>query len=430
MAQSGGFMSPVDGSEVPLSSLVSIPMFALAGVLLLTAFRRIGGMTFAIWQVMLAGATVVVVSGSITASRALEAINWDVMIFLSGMFVVGEALDRSGVLDEWSSRILARCSTGKGVLAGVVAGSAGLSAVLMNDTLAIIGTPLVLNVARRNGWKPAPLLLGLAFGVTVGSVASPIGNPQNLLIALESGLPNPFMTFALWLLVPSVVNVALCFFVLWWAYGKDLDVAVSPPPLAPAPKGALARAARFAMGAILVLIATKVILVAVGSGFELPLTWIAVAGALPVLVGTPQRVTVVRNMDWSTLVFFAAMFVLMQAVWDTGALQLWIGVGDVTSVPSILWGSALLSQLTSNVPAVALGLPLLDHASAGPEQYMALAAGSTLAGNLFILGAASNVIVIQNAERQGETIGFWQFSRLGIPLTLASLLVCGSVLWW
>lgn len=429
MAHSGEAMPVVQSIEEPVNALFSIPMFVLAGVLLLTAVRRVGGMTFAIWQVMLAGAVVVVATGSITAGRALEAINWDVMIFLSGMFVVGEALDRSGVLDEWSSRLMRGCSSGKAVLGWVVVGSAVLSALLMNDTLAIIGTPLVLKVARHNGWKPAPLLLALAFGVTVGSVASPIGNPQNLLIALESELPNPFVTFALWLLIPTAVNVGLCFFILWWAYGRDLAGSVVPQEASPVPRGALARCSRISVAAIVALIVVKVVLVALDTGFELPLTWIAVAGAFPVLAGAPQRVAVVRNMDWTTLVFFAAMFVLMQAVWDTGAMQQLIGKGDITSVPTLLWGSAALSQITSNVPAVALSLPLLRE-SASAEHYMALAAGSTLAGNLFILGAASNVIVIQNAEKQGETIGFWEFSRLGVPLTIVSLLVCWAVLGW
>ncbi len=412
-----------------MREFLSIPMLALAGVLLLTAVRKVGGMRFAIWQVMLAGAVVVLLSGRISGPRALEAINWDVMVFLAGMFVVGQALERSGLLDGWANRVVRGCKTGNGVLAWVVGGSALLSALLMNDTLAIIGTPLVVKLAQRNGWKTAPLLLGLAFGVTVGSVMSPIGNPQNLLIALESGISNPFLTFAVWLGLPTLLNVGLTYVLLWWFYGRKGEFSnLVQVERADVPRGRLASSTRVGVGAILVLICVKIGLVALGSHFELPLTWIAVAGAAPILLWSPQRVAVVRGMDWSTLVFFAAMFVLMQSVWDTGAMQVLIGGGNVGSIPGVLWGSAGLSQLMSNVPAVALGLPLLGQAGAGVGEYMALAAGSTLAGNLFILGAASNVIIIQNAEKSGQTLGFWEFSRLGIPLTLATMGLCWAAL--
>lgn len=406
-------------------------MLALAGVLLLTAVRKVGRFTFSIWQVMLGGAVVVLASGAISGPRALEAINWDVMVFLFGMFVVGEALDRSGLLDSWASKALARAKRGSGVLWWVILGSALLSALLMNDTLAIVGTPLVIRVAHRNGWKAAPLLLGLAFGVTVGSVMSPIGNPQNLLIALGGGMTNAFVTFLLHLVLPTIINIGITFALLWLFYGRSvLAGGVKERPIPPEPRTRLARATRIGVGAVCAMVILKIGLVSLGAQWELPLTWIALAGALPILVWAPERFAVLKKMDWTTLVFFASMFVLMQAVWDTGAFQAILGKGDVSSIPTILWGSVGLSQLMSNVPAVALGLPMLADIGAQPVHYMALAAGSTLAGNLFILGAASNVIIIQGAEKLGETVGFWEFSRIGVPLTLLNVLICwGSLAW-
>jgi Na+/H+ antiporter NhaD/arsenite permease-like protein len=125
-----------------------------------------------------------------------------------------------------------------------------------------------------------------------------------------------------------------------------------------------------------------------------------------------------QNIDWYTLVFFAAMFVLMASVWQSGFFQMFFGAGSVTSVPAILAASVILSQFISNVPFVALFLPMILQAGGTVGQLMALAAGSTLAGNLTILGAASNVIIIQNAEKQGETLTFFEFAKLGVPLTL------------
>lgn len=119
------------------------------------------------------------------------------------------------------------------------------------------------------------------------------------------------------------------------------------------------------------------------------------------------------------------MFVLMQSVWNSGFFQGVIESSHVSidSIPAILVISVLLSQLISNVPLVALYMPMLLNAGAGTKELVALAAGSTVAGNLLILGAASNIIIIQNAEKHGETLSFMEFAKVGIPLTVANVLV-------
>jgi Na+/H+ antiporter NhaD/arsenite permease-like protein len=119
------------------------------------------------------------------------------------------------------------------------------------------------------------------------------------------------------------------------------------------------------------------------------------------------------------------MFVLMESVWETGFFQSLIAQADadIASLPLILAVSVVLSQFISNVPLVALYLPMLMHAGAGVGQMMALAAGSTIAGNLSLLGAASNIIVVQNAEKRGETITFFDFLKVGVPLTIVNVLV-------
>ena len=146
--------------------------------------------------------------------------------------------------------------------------------------------------------------------------------------------------------------------------------------------------------------------------------------ALPILTLSPKRLKIVRGVDWSTLIFFAAMFIVMESVWLTGLLQSVITEmnSNVLSIFAILLIGVLASQLISNVPLVALYLPLLTNAGATTTELMALAAGSTIAGNLFILGAASNVIIIQNAEKKtGETLTFFEFAKIGIPLTMLQI---------
>jgi Na+/H+ antiporter NhaD/arsenite permease-like protein len=138
---------------------------------------------------------------------------------------------------------------------------------------------------------------------------------------------------------------------------------------------------------------------------------------------SPARLNLLKSLDWSTLLFFAAMFVLTSSVWQTGIMQRLVSELriDLTTIPAIMLLSASLSQLISNVPLVALYLPMLANPS--PEALMALAAGSTIAGNLLILGAASNVIIIQHAEKHEATLGFFEFARIGIPLGLVNLLI-------
>ncbi|MBI4919323.1 anion permease, partial [archaeon] len=134
----------------------------------------------------------------------------------------------------------------------------------------------------------------------------------------------------------------------------------------------------------------------------------------------------IKNLDWHTLIFFAAMFVLMESVWDSGFFQYIITSSSInlTSTLMILIVSVILSQLISNVPLVALYMPVLLHLGAGTKELMALAAGSTIAGNFLVLGAASNVIIIQNAEKKsGETLTFLDFAKIGIPLTIINLVI-------
>jgi Na+/H+ antiporter NhaD/arsenite permease-like protein len=177
---------------------------------------------------------------------------------------------------------------------------------------------------------------------------------------------------------------------------------------------------------VLVLVVLKIVTVLLQLQIEFRLTYIALASALPILIGSPLRWKIVKKIDWPTLVFFAAMFVLMEAVWLSGFFQRLITQSDlgITSTSMILSTSVLLSQFISNVPMVALYQPLLLHAGVSMKGFMALAAGSTIAGNFFILGAASNVIIIQNAEKKSHhTLTFWDFAKVGIPLTTINIII-------
>jgi Na+/H+ antiporter NhaD/arsenite permease-like protein len=403
-----------------------VSIIILAIVFLLIAVRRIGNLKFQIWQIMSLGAIAVLVTGQIAPLEALKAINIDVMLFLFGMFVVGEALESSGYLSYLSYRIFRRAHSLDTLVLTILFVMGLMSAFLMNDTLAIIGTPVVLLLAQKANTTPKILMLSLAFAITIGSVMSPIGNPQNLLIAINGGVKNPFITFFRYLLLPTVINLFLAYVFLRLFYRRHFNhqpVQQEPEPIKD-PK--LAHLSRISLILLVVLVAVKIALVFLGVEIDFRLTYIALAAAFPLIAFSPKRFSILRKIDWFTLIFFAAMFILMESVWDSGVFQRLINGTNLnlTSTIMVMAVSVLLSQFISNVPLVALYLPMLMQLGVSTEELMALAAGSTIAGNLSILGAASNVIIIQNAEQKsGQTLTFLEFIRIGIPLTAVNILV-------
>lgn len=403
---------------------MNLSILTLFAVFVLIAVRKIGHFNIRIWQSMTCGAAMVLATGEISGLDALKAIDFNVMLFLFGMFVVGQALVASGYLYALAYHLFNRMTSVPQLVCGILFGAALSSALLMNDTLAIIGTPLVLRLAREHNINSKLLLLTLAYAITIGSVMSPLGNPQNFLIASQGGLPAPFLTFFKVLAVPTLINLAVTYLVLRLAYRQQFITAM---PLTHNPvellDKKLAKLAQASLFLLIGLITLNIILSAMHSTMQLKLSHIALIAALPPILFSPARLHLLKSLDWSTLLFFAAMFVLMSSVWQTGIMQQQVNEShiDLTTIPAIMLLSASLSQLISNVPLVALYLPMLTNPS--PESLMALAAGSTIAGNLLILGAASNVIIIQHAEKHEATLGFFEFARVGIPLGFTNLLI-------
>ena len=380
---------------------------------------------------MLLGAIAVLVARQISPADAVRSINTDVILFLFGVFIVGRALEESGYLAHLAWRLFSRARTMNMLVLAIIFGTGVFSAFLMNDTLAVIGTPLALSLSRKLETPPKMLLLSLAFAVTIGSVASPIGNPQNLLIAIHGHIANPFITFFRYLLLPTLLNLALAYGLIQLFYRRHLQHRIITYPEAVITDAGLARVAKASLILLVALVAVKIMLVFTGA-FDMKLTYIALIAALPIVLFSPRRFEIVRRIDWSTLVFFAAMFILVQSVWDSGYVQkAMTGLRlDLTSNAQIMGASVLLSQLISNVPLVALYLPVLAGLGGSVANMMALAAGSTIAGNFTILGAASNIIIIQNAEKNaGETLTFWDFVKIGAPLTVVNVAVYWGFLW-
>lgn len=416
--------------------LLPLPVIYLAIVLLLTAVRQLFRFRMPIWLIMSGGAIASLVTLQIPPGEALRAVNIDVMLFLFGMFVVGRALEESGLLLSLAYRLFGRTRRTGGLVLAILFGAGILSAFLMNDTIAVIGTPLAIYFSRKHSISPTLLLLALAFAVTTGSVMSPIGNPQNLLVALHTQMGNPFLPFFARLALPTVVNLLVTFLALRVFFPRDFHPKELNHVEEPIRDAGLARLSAASLILLVVMVVAKIVLVSAGSGLDFRLTYIALAACAPVLLGSRKRWEILARIDWPTLVFFVALFILMQSVWNSGFLQSLMGGRQLDSVPAILGASVAGSQLVSNVPFVALYLPLLAQVSSSPRLILALAAGSTIAGNFLILGAASNVIIVQGAESTKDEggdaeparLGFFTFARVGIPLTIVQLLVYWAAL--
>ena len=405
---------------------MNLSVAVLLLVFLLIAIRQVGALRLQIWHIMTAGALMVLVMGEITSAEALKAVDMDVMVFLFAMFVVGHALEESGYLSHLSYQYFKRARSLSVLLMMVIGGSACASALLMNDTLAVVGTPVMLLLARKHEMPAKPLLIALMFSVTIGSVMSPIGNPQNLLIAINGNVQSPFVTFLAWLFIPTILNLVFLYWFLKRRYRGDLHEEGLKHSQEPIRDHEMAVLSKLSLQFLVLLVFVKIIMGIMGIDAGLRLTHIAVAAALPLLVGSSRRFWLIKNIDWATLAFFVSMFVLMESVWNSGFFQSLLSrMNDsLTSYHAILGVSVLLSQFISNVPLVALYHPMLTASGVLVPGLMALAAGSTIAGNLTILGAASNVIVIQAAERRNKvTISFMEFLSVGFPVTMVNILI-------
>ncbi|MCX6769794.1 MAG: SLC13 family permease [Candidatus Micrarchaeota archaeon] len=401
--------------------------YALALVILLIVLRRVGGLEVPIWAAMCIGAALVLLAGAISPQAALDSIDFPLILFLFGTFAIARALEISGLLEDFAYKAFGRAENYSGLLIIILFGAGLLSAILMNDPFAVIGTPLVILMSRKLGMDPKPFLFALIFSITIGSALTPIGNPQNLLIATKSGMSAPFLAFAQYLLLPTLVNLAIAYFVLKLFYpdkekGRKFGLNTN---ISMVRDSGLAFLGKLSVALFVLLIIARIVGGVLGFETLIPLPAIAIIGALPVLIFSKRRVEVARTLDWETLVLFCAMFVLMQAVWNEGLFQSILAslALDVKSIGVILAVSAVASQFVSNVPFAALYLPLLAAAGAGTKEFIALAAGSTLAGNLTPIGAASNLIILASAEKRGERISFFEFLKIGVVMTALNLLV-------
>lgn len=414
----------------------AIPILVFVIVYGLIAVRNIRGTRLPMWSIMLAGALAVLLLQIIPPNEAYLSINFDVIFFLIGMFILVSGLEASGLLRYITIKILERAKTPNQVLWFILLVLGVLSAFLMNDTIALVATPIVLGIAKQMKVKSTPLLITLAFGITIGSVMTPIGNPQNLLISLSSGMEYPFWIFLQYLAAPTLACIGATYFVIKWIYKKELAHATGSQLTAT--KELITDFKLAKMSSIITIIVMVGFFVigfvkAFGIQTNLNFSHIALIGGLVLLATGTHRKKILYGINWQIIVFFVSMFVFMGGLWYSGTIELFSSVFshlnrlDQSSTLNIVLTSVGLSQLMSNVPFVSIYLPVLHnlgYTSQDTIVWIALAGASTIAGNLTILGAASNVIILEAVEKRKEkAFSFIEFLKVGSVVTVINITI-------
>jgi Na+/H+ antiporter NhaD/arsenite permease-like protein len=328
----------------------------------------------------------------------------------------------SGFFRVVAARAVEHAHRPKTLLAAIVAVAGVFSAFFVNDTMCLVLTPLVLEVATVLGRNPVPYLLAVAMAANVGSVATITGNPQNMMIGNLSGIP--YRDFAAALAPVAVAGLALTFLVIVLSFRAEFrDVArVEVPPLR-------VRVNRVLLIKSLAMSAAMIVFFFIGW----PVAKVAiVAGALLLITRRVKPEKVYHEIDWSLLAMFAGLFIVVAGVEKTSLEDELVAVAaqfhlDRVGVLTAL--STVLSNLVSNVPAVLVFRPIITHLNDPQRGWLVLAMSSTLAGNLTILGSVANLIVVQRSRREAP-ITFWQYFRVGAPLTLLTLIAGALWLGW
>ena len=413
---------------------MAVAIFVIAYVLIATEWvHRVA--------VALGGAVLMLVIGATNAEHAFfspeAGIDWNVIVLLVGMMLIVAVLRRTGLFEYlaiWSvKRARGRPYP---VMVILVVITAVASAGLDNVTTVLLVAPVTLLVCDRLGLPAAPFLIAEVIASNIGGAATLIGDPPNIIIASRSGLTfNDFLNvMAPIVVVLLVVFLGLCRWLFRRAFSADSSKVAR----------VMAMRERDAITNPRLLTISLVVLGAVLSAFVLhsalhlePAVIAIVGGLLLLALSRLNPDEVAADVEWHTLIFFAGLFVMVGALVNTGVIaRLSEAAAEATAgrlwgtTLLVLWGSAALSAIVDNIPYVATMSPIvadLVHANGTPQGnvlWWSLALGADLGGNATAIGASANVVMLGLAERGGQPISFWQFTRYGLIVTVITIAIC------
>jgi len=368
----------------------------------------------------LVGAVLMIVFGVVSLDEAFAAIDMHTLLLLLGMMIITVYLRTAGFFELMADKILSLSRTPFQLLIFVSFSSGLLSALFVNDTICLLYTPIILEVTAQLGVNPMPYLLALATSSNVGSVMTVTGNPQNMLIGITSKIS--YLSFLGALFPVALIGCCVCIVVIRFVYRKEIKtgIVLSRPrmPDYQVRKPLLVKS----------LLACAGVLFAFSMGY--PYSLVAAAGAVTLmLIGGVRTETVLEGVDWTLLLFFSGLFVVMHGVESSGLARAVISrAGDLSTfspigrIAGLSVVSMILSNIVSNVPAVMLLKPIIQTLGNNRIAWLTLAMSSTLAGNLTLIGSVANLIVAQQARRRVE-MRFLEYFRVGALITIITLAI-------
>jgi Na+/H+ antiporter NhaD/arsenite permease-like protein len=367
------------------------------------------------------GAVLMVAFRIVPASEALRFIDFGTIVLLFSMMLLVGYLHLAGFFEWVTEHVIAHLQP-RHLLPAVIFMTGILSAFFVNDIVCLVLVPFVLLATRRMGLKPLPYLLAVATAANIGSVATITGNPQNMLIGSFSVIS--YRDFLYHLGPVALVGLLLDWLIIRWLCASQLAATEAADTLPPAPHIETHQLRKPAIVIALVLI---------GFVAGVPPAMVAAVGAAIMLITRTRSPRLVYDeVDWGLLVFFIGLFLIVGGAENAGLTRYLFDVAkrfNLQNAGIFTAATAILSNIVSNVPAVMV-LKTLVPGFANPHTgWLVLAMASTLAGNLTITGSVANLIVVERAHDEVH-IGFWDYSRVGIPVTLATLMVGWAWLAW
>ena len=373
------------------------------------------------------GAVAMVAVGGLPMDAAIAAIDLHVVVLLFGVLLIAAYLAEAQFFRLTAYLVLTRARSARSLLFALTFAVGGLSALLLNDTVCVLLTPLVVAVVVEARLPALPYLLALASAANVGGVVSFSGNPQNMIVGAAAHGQISFLQYLVFTLPAGIACLAANAVVIIWLFRAELPhgplVERSPPRPAVDKPLAIKGLAALALFAVLAAL-----------GVTLAGAAMCAAAALMLVARTPPR-RAFAQVDWQLLVFFAGLFVVVAGIAHAGVLRHLFDLiapavarGDLTGDLAFIALVVIASNLVSNVPLVLVAVgwvPLMPDPTWG---YILLAVAATLAGSLTLFGSVANIIVMEGAGPRGE-IGFWRFLRYGAVITTVDLVVALTLLY-
>lgn len=367
------------------------------------------------------GAVGMVAFRIVQPADTLRFIDFSTIVLLFAMMLIVGTLHVVGFF-EWNAGLVLRRLKPSYLLPAVIFTSGVLSAFFVNDIMCLVMVPFVLSITRKLQLKPMPYLLAVATGSNIGSVATITGNPQNMLIGSFSRIA--YRDFLLHLGPVAVVGLLLDWMVLHWLHMRKQEHAAAFNDGIPVPPLELSRLTKPA------IVVTGVV-IAFFAG--VPPAMAAALGAAALLITrTIEPHKLYEEVDWGLLVFFVGLFLIVGGAENAGIVGDFLHIAEYWNLHKLgafTVAVAFLCNIVSNVPAVMLLKSMVPAFPNPHTAWLVLAMASTLAGNLTITGSVANIIVVESA-RPDTTITFWEYFRVGLPITLITLAFGWAWLAW